>query len=163
MSLVSEQDAAAPGAQASDDAVAQFLGGQFGKQLGLTPEDLRVGLSVARNHLTRGAPDEALKIYVALVLCDPMNVDHQVGLANCASFMGEHHVALQAASAVVALAPSDPRGYLISGRSCLMIGSLDEAREDLDDALRHARATGNDAVSSEATMLLERLSAATSS
>jgi len=143
-----------------DTTLAQLLDGELRKRLGLTTEQLRVGLTVARNHLTRGAPADALKIYVALVLCDPLNVDFQVGLANCASVLGEHHVALQAASAVIALAPGDPRGYLLSGRSCMMLGSYAEAREDLDDALTFSN--DDETVATEARHLLERLAVAAS-
>lgn len=143
------------------DLAARLLDGELRKQLGLSSEQLRVGLAVARNHLARGAYAEAFRIYASLVLCDPMNVDFQVGLANCAGLMGEHHVALQAASAIIALAPADPRGYLLSGRSCLMIGSFAEAQEDLTDAMRHAEITGSDVVTREARHLLDRLSVAT--
>lgn len=167
MSTVTGQDTAraivVDGASGNDDTVRQFLGGHLGAQLGLTSEQLRVGLTVARNHLERGNATDAMRIYVALVLCEPLNVDFQVGLANCASFMEEHHVALQAASAVIALAPADPRGYLLSGRSCLKLGSFEEAREDLADALRLAGADASDPVAQEATMLLDRLSAAMTS
>jgi hypothetical protein len=120
-----------------------------------------MGLTVARNHLSRGSYAEAFRIYASLVLCEPLNVDFQVGLANCAGLMGEHHVALQAASAIIALAPADPRGYLLSGRSCLMIGSFAEAQEDLNDAVRHAEAAGSDVVTREARHLLDRLAVAT--
>lgn len=157
---VADQNDAAGIPESTDDTLAQFLDGQLGKRLGLTPEQLRIGLSVARNHLTRGAPAEALKIYVALVLCDPLNVDFQVGLANCASVLGEHHVALQAASAVIALAPRDPRGYLLSGRSCMMLGNYAEAKEDLEDALAFVGA--DETVATEARHLLERLAMALS-
>lgn len=144
-----------------DETIAALLKGELRNKLGLSSEQLRIGLSVARNHLTRGAPVEALRIYVALVLCEPANVDFQIGLANCAGLLGEHHLALQAASAVIALAPRDARGYLLSGRSCMMIGAFAEAKEDLEDALKLA---GSDAaVSGEAKLLLGRIAAAAAS
>jgi Flp pilus assembly protein TadD len=158
LSIAEQNDAAV--VEPVDSTLAQLLDGELRKRLGLTPEQLRIGLMVARNHLTRGAPADALKIYVALVLCDPLNVDFQVGLANCASVLGEHHVALQAASAVIALAPADPRGYLLSGRSCMMLGNYAEAREDLGDALTFAN--GNETVAAEASHLLERIAVAAS-
>jgi Flp pilus assembly protein TadD len=141
-----------------DETLAALLRGELRNKLGLSPEQLRIGLSVARNHLTRGAPAEAFRIYVALVLCEPANVDFQIGLANCAGLIGEHHLALQAASAVIALAPRDARGYLLSGRSCMMIGAFSEAKEDLEDAL--ARAGSDAAVAGEAKVLLGRIAAA---
>lgn len=162
MDLGKADGISAPPARREDagDLAARLLGGELRKQFGLSSEQLRVGLAVARNHLSRGAHAEAFRIYASLVLCDPMNVDFQVGLANCAGLMGEHHVALQAASAIVALAPADPRGYLLSGRSCLMVGSFAEAQEDLRDALRHAEAAGSDFVANEARHLLDRVSVA---
>lgn len=141
------------------DPVQAFLEGSLRKEIGLKSEDLSVGLEVARNHLKRGAPAEALRMYVGLILCEPMNVDFQVGLANCAITLGEDHLALQAASAVVALAPRDPRGYYLSGRACLGLGHLAEAEEDLNDALAHARKTGDATVASEAQRLLKTLTA----
>lgn len=141
-----------------DEILAALLRGDLRDKLGLDSGQLRVGLSVARNHLTRGAPLDALRIYVPLVLCEPTNVDFQIGLANCAGLLGEHHLALQAASAVIALAPRDARGYLLSGRSCLAIGAFSEAKEDLEDAL--ALAGSDTAVAGEATLLLDRIAAA---
>lgn len=153
--------AAATQPNGDDETISALLKGELRDKLGLSTEHLRVGLSVARNHLTRGAPLEALRIYVALVLCEPTNVDFQIGLANCAGVLGEHHLALQAASAVIALAPKDARGYLLSGRSCMMIQAFSEAKEDLEDALAFA---GSDAaVANEAKMLLGRIAAATAS
>lgn len=143
--------------------VEALLGGQLRQDLGLKTQDLRIGLTVARNLLNRGQHGEAMRLYAVLVLCEPTEVDFQVGLANCASAMGEHHMALQAASAVIALAPSDPRGYLLSGRSCLHIGSIAEAEQDLGDALGLAEQSGHDVVRGEAAMLLERISAARAS
>ena len=156
-----QQDFAATPAVANVDeaAIRALLGGEIGRELGLTGSDLRIGLTVAKNLLARGAQAEALRVYVALVLCEPTNVDFQVGLAHCASVLGEHHLALQAASAVIALAPRDPRGYLLSGRSCLAIGHLTEAREDFGDVLRLAADPSHRAVQREATLLLDRLSA----
>jgi len=141
-----------------DETLAALLRGELRNRLGLSSEQLRIGLSVARNHMTRGAPLEALRVYVTLVLCEPTNVDFQIGLANCAGVLGEHHLALQAASAVIALAPKDARGYLLSGRSCMMISAFAEAKEDLEDAL--ALAGSDEAVAGEAKLLLGRIAAA---
>lgn len=158
-----DTDTISDGSRDAEDVIKRLLQGDLRRQLGLTTEQLRIGLTIARNHLARGAYADAFRLHVALVLCDPLEVDFQVGLANCASLMGEHHVAIQAASAVIALAPTDPRGYLLSGRSCLMTGNLKEAREDLDDALRLADSTANAGIAKEAGQLLERLSVAAAS
>ncbi len=139
-----------------------FLSGELGRKLGLSTEQLRIGLAVAQNHIARGAYMEAFRMYMSLVLCDPMHVDFQVGLAQSAALLGEHHVAIQAASAVIALAPRDPRGYLLSGRSCFAIGSNDEAHEDLSEALRQARESGDAGLAREAGLLLERIAVASS-
>jgi Flp pilus assembly protein TadD len=145
----------------SAEDLAQLLSGGLRDELGLTSDVLAVGLAIAANHLSRGAHGEAMRIYVGLVMCEPMNVDFQVGLANCANQMGEQSVALQAASVAIMLAPSDPRGYLLSGRSCMMMGNVDEAREDLHDALTYAG--GNDAMIKEIDLLLGSISAQTAS
>ena len=153
--------AAAPSDEPLPAGLAEALhGGEIARELGLDAADLRLGLTVAKNLLSRGAHAEAMRVYVALVLCEPLNVDFQVGLANCASVVGEPYMALQAASAVIALAPSDPRGYLLSGRSCMAIGNFAEAREDLTDALRFADTGTYDVVRREAGLLIDRLTAA---
>src|SRR5262245_3433353 len=139
--------------------VAEFIGGSIRKELGLETIDLMAGLEVAKNHLKRGAIPEAMRIYASLVLCEPANVDFQVGLANCALMAEENHLALQAASAVVALAPSDPRGYFLSGRACLGLGSFAEAAEDLGDAVEFGRKARNATIVNEANVLLQKVAA----
>jgi Flp pilus assembly protein TadD len=139
--------------------VRSLLGGALRKELGIENADLQIGLDVARRHLQRGAAAEAMRVYVALVLCDPMVVDFQVGLANCALLAEENHLALQAASAVVALAPSDPRGYFLSGRACLGLGSFAEAAEDLTDAVEFGRKAHNATIVNEANVLLQKVAA----
>jgi Flp pilus assembly protein TadD len=128
--------------------------GGIRKALGLRPLDLRLGLDLARTQLQRGAFDEALRTYVALVLCDPSDPELQVGLANCAVHVKENDLALQAASVVIALTPSDPRGYFLSGRACLALGYLAEATEDLTRSLELAESSGNAWISGEAKKLL---------
>jgi Flp pilus assembly protein TadD len=126
--------------QPSMDQLGRMLAeGAFRKELGLEAKDLRVGLNVAKNLLDRGQASEALRIYVALVLCNPTDVDFQIGLANCALRLEEPHLALQSASAVIALKPDEPRGYFLSGSACLMLGNFDEAAEDFRDAVRFGR------------------------
>ena len=127
--------------------------------LGLEPVDLRLGLDFARSQLQRGATQEAFRTYVALVLCDPSDPELQIGLANCALLIQENALALQAASAAVALTPKDPRGYYLSGRACFCLGHLQEAEEDLSDALALAREARNSTVYGETDQLLTRLRA----
>ncbi|PDT90807.1 pathogenicity island protein [Bradyrhizobium sp. Y36] len=133
--------------------------GAVRKALGLEPVDLRLGLDIARNQLQKGAPIEAFQTYAALVVCDPSDPELQAGLANCALLLGENSLALHAASAIVALAPSDPRGYFLSGRACLAMGQLTEANEDLTEAMRLARGPQGDAAAilDESRKLLDRI------
>lgn len=141
-------------AEPEDPVLALSKG--FGALIGARTEDLAFGLNVARTHMQRGAHSEAMRIYAMLVLCDPRHPDFQIGLANCALAMGENALALQAASAVVALRPADPRGYFLSARACFGMGALAEAAEDLADAGLHARAA-NDRTMIEAVAQLDRL------
>lgn len=152
-------DAASKPANGLSQEVADFIGGGLRKELGLETIDLMPGLEVAKNHLKRGAIPEAMRIYATLVLCEPTNVDFQVGLANCALLAEENHLALQAASAVVALAPADPRGYFLSGRACLGLGSFQEAAEDLTDAVEFGRKARNATIVNEANVLLQKVAA----
>lgn len=128
--------------------------GGIRKALGLQPLDLRLGLDLARSQLLRGAFGEAFRTYVALVLCDPSDPELQVGLANCALHVKENDLALHAASVVIALAPSDPRGYFLSGRACFALGYFPEAREDLTKSLELAQNSGNAPILAESKKLL---------
>ncbi|MFD2251812.1 tetratricopeptide (TPR) repeat protein [Pseudochelatococcus lubricantis] len=124
--------------------------------LGLQIAHLLPGLDVAAGMLRRGEHDQALRTYATLVLCDPSEIRFQIGLATCALEIREFHIALQAASAVIASAPDSPMGYLISGRASLGLLDFDAAIDDLQDAIRVARETGDDAVAKEAAALLQR-------
>jgi tetratricopeptide (TPR) repeat protein len=141
------------------EALAAFLQGGVRKELGLESVDLRPGLDIAKNHLKKGAMAEAMQTYVALVLCEPMNIDFQVGLANCAVQMQENHLALQAASAIIALAPTDPRGHFLSGRASLGLGFYTEATEDLQKAMELAQQSRDAVIVNEANDLLQKAAA----
>lgn len=133
--------------------------GAIATKLGLKSGDLNVGLHVAKGLLDRGSFGEALRTYTALVLCEPTNAEFQIGLSNCALVMGEDSLCLHAASAVVALAPTDPRGYFLSGRACLALGQWVEAEEDFRDALAHAKQARNALIAGQAEKLLAHISA----
>src|SRR5262249_11107495 len=92
------------------DAERKIFDGAIGREFGFESEDLRIGLDLARNQLQRGAHVEAFRTYVALVLCEPSNVDFQIGLANSALLLEQNELALQAASAVIAMDPTNARG-----------------------------------------------------
>jgi Flp pilus assembly protein TadD len=134
-----------------------FLNGSVRKELGLETIDLLPGLEVAKNHLRRGATGEALRMYTALVLCEPMNVDFQVGLANCALAIQEHHLALMSASTIVSLAPADPRGYFLSGQACIGLGQFAEATEDLTKAVELGRQARDATIVNDANVLLQKV------
>jgi Flp pilus assembly protein TadD len=121
----------------------------------LNPDALNAAANYAANLTARGAFGEAIEIFATLALIDPMNVEVQVGLATCANGLGEHDLAIQAAAMIITLAPSDPRGYMLSGKNCLMIGLYEEAREDLTDARQRAGADA--ATAKEAEVLLAHL------
>jgi len=141
-------------ANSPSDIEARFVSGAIGRDLGLSADELHFGLVVARNHMMRGARLEALRIYTALVICDPMNVEFQIGLANCALQIGENHLALQSASVIAALEPQNPKGYYFSGRACLGLRHLAEAEEDLREAQALARASGDAIVHRECEKLI---------
>lgn len=124
--------------------------------LGLEVEHLLPGLDIAANLLQRGEHDEAVRIYAALVLCDPAEVRFQIGLATCALAIREFHIALQAASAIIASTPDNPRGYLISGHAALGLLDFDAAVDDLREALRIAEQAGDQATAEEAAHYLQR-------
>ncbi len=139
-----------------------LLNGGLSKRLGLDSSHLEIGLEVARNKLNSGAHMEAFRMYGALVLCEPTNVKFQIGLANCAAHMHEHHVALQAASVVVALDPTNPTGYFLSGNACLALGHLEEAIEDLTDASKYALERRDPEMKNNADALLQKIRAMSS-
>ena len=149
-----------------DDSAATFaeeafqrllIDGGLRKAAGLERGDLNLGLVVAKNQLMRGATLEALRTYTVLVLLDSLNPEFQIGLANCSHQLGEYHLALQAASAIVALDPRNPRGYYFSGRACLALGHYAEAEEDLTDAIKFGRDARDAVIVQEADVLLKKL------
>lgn len=154
METMTAQTDAAQNGSAVDAFGRLLVEAEIGKNLGLAADDLAVGLDIAKSLLERGQPMRAMRIYGALVLCFPTIADYQIGLANCALQLEENYMALQAASAVIALEPRNPRGYFLSGRACLAAGEIAEAREDLGDALRLAKESGDTLVATEAERLL---------
>jgi Flp pilus assembly protein TadD len=127
--------------------------------LGLRPGDLATGLDVANALMRAGNHGEALRTYAVLALCEPMNYRFQLALADCAAKLEQHHLAIQAAAVLIALAPQDPRGYFISGRACMSAGYAAEAREDLTMASELCRKGGDTGLGAEAARLLVFLDA----
>ncbi|MGV8938748.1 MAG: tetratricopeptide repeat protein [Allorhizobium sp.] len=135
-------------------SVAAFENMTLLKAIGLEPGDLTIGLAVANSMLRRGDGQDALRMYATLALCEPLNFDIQLGLAECCAELEQHDLAIQAAAVLIATSPRDPRGYFLSGRACLMAGYRAEAEEDLTHAIRFGREGGDAAIVAEAERLL---------
>lgn len=113
----------------------ELIEGGVRKSLGLSREDVHVGLDLAKSQLQKGQHAEAFKTYATMILLDPIDPELQIGFANCALVVGENSLALQAASAAIVQMPEDCRGYLLSGKACLALGLKDECKEDFIKAM----------------------------
>lgn len=131
------------------------------QMLQLSPDALYPALNLAARLEAQGAILDAMDLYGKLALLDPLNVDVHVGLAQCATRLGEHAIAIKAAASVITLAPENALGYLLSGKNCFMLGHYQEAREDLNDAKRLA--VEDTVVAKEASLLLTRVNALSAS
>ena len=134
-----------------------MVGQELARQCGITTDDLNAVAHVAHTRLAAGAVEEAQKIYAILVVLEPAQTGYQVGLADAAMLAGNADLALQAAAAIISIAPADPRGYFLSGRACLALGMLDEAREDLSEAIDLARTGRDSAMFEKANAMLTRI------
>lgn len=152
MTVTESAATALPGGEASSSAQSPSLS----KLLGLEVKHLLVGLDIAAGMLRRGEQDKAMRMYAALVFCEPTEIRFQVGLASCALEMKEYHLAMQAASAIVSFFPDNPVGYFISGRAAFGLRDLDAAIGDLREAVRLAEAAGDTAMQRDAASILER-------
>ncbi|MBX2804441.1 MAG: pathogenicity island protein [Hyphomicrobiales bacterium] len=130
-------------AQGKEEKIQQLLEGGLRKSLGLSREDLRLGLDVAKGLLQRERYAEALRMYATMILCDPSDPEIQIGFANCALVLGENDLGLQAASAAIVQMPDDCRGYFLSGKACLAMGLKAESKADFTRALELAESAGN--------------------
>lgn len=110
---------------------------------GLEASELRALAHVGHLKLMAGDFNGAHRIFCLLVVMAPEEVGFQIGLADASMALGQFDLALQAAAAVIGAQPSDPRGYFLSGRACLGLGLVVEAREDLADAIRLSRLQGD--------------------
>lgn len=108
--------------------------------VGLEINDLRAMAHVAHMKMTSADFSGALRLYSVLALMAPDEIGFQVGLADAAIAERNFELALTAASLIISLNPSDPRGYYLSGRSSLGLGMQAEAREDLQTAIKIAMA-----------------------
>lgn len=125
------------------------------EQLNLDQDILHAPLNRTITLEEQGQWRAALEVYAQVGLLDPALLAVQLGIARCATRLGEHAIALQAAAAAILLAPKDPRGYLLSGENCMHLGYIREARKDLEQAIR---LSAKDAVLvAEAIRLLSQL------
>lgn len=125
----------------------------------IPPEVMRIGVEVSDSLVARGNPVDALKMRAAMVLACPR--DRTALSALCESLLsfslGEE--ALRCASAMTALDPADPEGYIMSARACILIGAIAEAREDIGSALSLAEKAGSGRARMEALHLQQSLDA----
>lgn len=119
-----------------DEDIKAIVNGAIGRQIGLEPEDIKPGILLATNLSKTGRHDKAMEIFSGLLLLQPSNPEIQLGLANCCMQLQNFQLALQAASAAMALDPENPWAYYYSGAACLALGHIVEAKEDLADAVR---------------------------
>lgn len=110
------------------------------ERLGLTEAHFHGVYSAAMERLAGGDVDSAFRDFANLVLLAPTSVQFQLGLAQAALRAGVPELAMQAAAAIIALAPDRPEGFLLSGQACLAMDERDLALEDLNDAIAKADA-----------------------
>jgi Flp pilus assembly protein TadD len=104
---------------------------------------LRAMAHVAHLKMTSADFAGALRIYSVLALMAPEETGFQVGLADAAIAERNFELAMAAASLIISLDPSDPRGYYLSGRASLGLGEHQAARDDLQTAIKVATAKGD--------------------
>ena len=107
---------------------------------GLNIDELRAMAHVAHLKMTSADFAGAFRIYGVLALMAPEEIGFQVGLADAAMAERDFELALTAASLIISINPSDARGYYLSGRASLALGMHVEARDDLQMAVKVARA-----------------------
>ena len=108
------------------------------ERLGLTEAHFAPVYTRAMERMESGDTGAAFRDMAHLVLIAPTSVQFQLGLAQVALRVDLPEVAMQAAAAIIALAPDRPEGFLLSGQACLAMQEPDLAREDLTDAITRA-------------------------
>jgi predicted Zn-dependent protease len=110
------------------------------ERLGLSEAHFHGTYSQAMEKLAAGDLQAAFRDIAILVLLAPTSVNFQMGLAQIALRAGVPELAMQAAAAIIAIAPDRPEGFLLSGQACLAMDEPELAREDLQDAITRADA-----------------------
>lgn len=136
--------------------IENMLSPSLRQQLNLDKNDLYGGVLKAKKALEAGDPGNAMGQFIALVLLDPTQIDHQIGLAESALAMGFHEIAMQSAAIVIQSAPERPEGYYLSGRACLALKEPALAIEDLTEAAKRARKISNTALAQGAEALCDQ-------
>lgn len=151
------QDHRSPESTTQASGLEQLLDGGLRQELGLEPEDLTAALAVANAKMKSGDAASALKIYQALVLCDPLHYPFLQGLANAALKTEYYEAALEMGAAMITLQPDNGVGYYFSAGACLALGHMSEAREDVTDALAFAEKAGDEHLMVECRRLFQKL------
>lgn len=141
-------------------ALMASLSGAWLKALGIDKDTLQYGLGIAKAYLMKGEKEEALRTYAYMVMLDPLNLDFQFGLANCALAMEHYPMASQAASAIISIDPTHARAYYVSGRCSFALGNKEEALEDLRKAVEFGKQAKDDIIVKEAGRWLHFLEVA---
>lgn len=110
------------------------------ERLGLKERHFASNFRAAMKKMEDGDLPAAFKDMANLVLLAPTSVQFQLGLAQVALRANVPELAMQAAAAIIALAPDRPEGFLLSGQACLAMGEVSLAQEDLADAISRADA-----------------------
>lgn len=119
--------------------VIAALRAQFGLEIG----HLRAMAHVAHLKMTSADFAGAQRLYGVLAVMAPEEIGFQVGLADASIAECNFELAVTAASLIISINPSDPRGYYLAGRASLGLGDHDKARQDLQTAIRIATETGD--------------------
>lgn len=138
------------------ESTKEKLGEAFRKHFRLPKFHIPLGLELARAEENKGELQAALAIYSVLALSDPLELETQLSLSACAFAVGNRELASQAASLAIALAPTDPRGFMLSAQACIALHLMAEAREDLNNVLDLAKRANDSALADKANEMLSK-------
>ena len=121
--------------KALSDLTEKLIATPLGAELGLDEKQLEASVSMAERALERGDAERAVRTYAVLILLQTDCVAYQLGTARAAMAAHLAEVALMAASAVIALRPTDPNGFYWSGMACMHMGEFALAIEDFTQCI----------------------------
>ena len=140
---------------------ASLTDGALAEALGFSEAVLQIAAASANAKLVAGDMKSAMSTYAMLVLCAPLNIEYQCGLAASALQEQKFEVVIRSASMVIAHSPSDYRGYYLSGLACFGLGHVKEAHEDIEQAHEFASRKGNSIVTDHCKMLISHFGSLT--